>query len=57
MPPAVRSILGAVLLIIGIVDLLQFGWKILLSSPALIIGVVFTAAGTALLTAGRKSLP
>lgn len=56
MSPAVKTILGAILLVIGIVDLLQFGFAVLLRSPALIIGIIFTAAGAALLTSGRGKL-
>jgi hypothetical protein len=54
MSPTVKTILGFALLAIGVVDLLKFGLQIFLQSPALIIGILFTAAGTALISSGRK---
>lgn len=53
MPPAFKSILGAILLILGLLSLLQFGFQVLLRSPGLIMGILLTAAGAALLTSGR----
>ncbi len=54
MPPAAKTILGTILLIIGVLDLLQFGWVLLVKSPALIIGVLFTAGGAALISSGNR---
>ncbi|MBM3266090.1 MAG: hypothetical protein FJZ01_00450 [Candidatus Sericytochromatia bacterium] len=57
MPPAAKTILGTILVVIGVIDLLKFGWQILAGSPMLIIGILFTAGGAALISSGRKSLP
>ncbi len=55
MSSTVKTILGAILLVLGVVSLLQFGFAILLRSPGLIVGVLLTAGGAALLTSAKQS--
>jgi hypothetical protein len=55
MPPALRTTAGFVLLAMGLWSLLQFGFALLLKSPGLILGILLTAGGAALLSSGERN--
>lgn len=55
MTSAVQKVAGIVLLVLGLADLVKFGFKILLQSPTLILGIAMTVAGAVLVSTGRRS--
>ena len=54
MSPTIKMVLGGILLVIGIVDLLKFGLAILFGSPMLVLGILLTAGGAAMISSGRQ---
>lgn len=51
-----RTIVGLIVLLFGILDLWKWGWHLLITTPELIVGIVLVAIGGGLVAGGRARL-